>query len=252
MRDRATARAHLPPVGRCRLPAFLALRAGMTGLVFWTLTGCAIFSSEPEDQTQSTEERCTENLSQRSYRYLDLSLCDLSGWNFDNADFTGANLRGAKIERAQFRHATLIGARLGFIHAVGVDFTGADFTGAEMERFGSSGSKFSGATMVKANLDSAGFGGTTLKDVDFTAASIRNAMFDESTIWGSVFDDADLTGTRFHTSIEGSFLHATCPDGEVSPVSSPEFCKQHKVREKNRRKPKKTADSLSRERAGSK
>jgi uncharacterized protein YjbI with pentapeptide repeats len=252
MRDRATARAHLPSVARCRLPAFLAVRAAMTGFAFWTLTGCTIFGSAPEDQTQSTEERCTENLSQRSYRYLDLSLCDLSGWNFDNADFTGANLRGAKIEHAQFRHATLIGAQLGFIHAIGVDFTGADFTGAEMERFASSGSNFSGARMVKAKLDSAGFRGTTLKDVDFTAASIRNARFNESTLWGSVFDDADLTGTRFETALDGSFLHATCPDGEVSSVSSPEFCKQHQVREKDRRKPKKTADSLFRERAGSK
>jgi uncharacterized protein YjbI with pentapeptide repeats len=163
--------------------------------------------------------------------------CDLTGKDFSNQDLTGANLRGARLINTNFAHATLAGADLTGAIISGADFTNCDLssvvlatptkfasvpgkptilTGARIP-FAMLGTAWSdldlrGATIldlpvdlsrlaaVRAKLDGFDFSGRTLKNAQFSNASLTGVIFSRALLQNAVLGGANLTDAKIDST----------------------------------------------------
>ncbi|MDR1607253.1 MAG: pentapeptide repeat-containing protein [Deltaproteobacteria bacterium] len=177
-------------------------------------------------QTLLPKNLAGANLSQASFRSLnlaggDLSLANLDGADFDQAHLRAANLRGASLAKANFSACDLTGLKGQEIQAPGLrimscgdlgpsDFRGADLTDLLLSQTEANGANFQGATLDRANL-----GQTSLAGADFSGASLKEAVLFQSdlsrakatgaNLFKAVLGGSNLKGANF----SGASLYAS-------------------------------------------
>ena len=109
---------------------------------------------------------------------LDVTLCDLTGFDFSHRSLDTARFRSAVLCGADFSHATLDHVIFGRVSGAPTDLTGARFQFAQIP----GQAVFDTATLTRADFS----------DAVLTQASFLNARMD-----GTIFDRTDLTTCRF-------------------------------------------------------
>jgi uncharacterized protein YjbI with pentapeptide repeats len=116
---------------------------------------------------------------------LDLRGVDLSDADFSGVTIKGTSLEGADISRVSFREAQMEGICLNGVMAMD-----ADFKGANLARCHFKDAKLLGSGPLRRE----GRG-----EIDFTAANLRQTVFDGAYMRNAVFTAADM----FSTSLKG-------------------------------------------------
>jgi uncharacterized protein YjbI with pentapeptide repeats len=117
-------------------------------------------------------------LSKAQLQGTDLRWANLQGAELNWAKLQGADVRWAKLQRANVRWVKLQWADLDWAKLQGTDLTGAELQGADL-----SWAQFDASTSFNA----AAFRGATVKDVDFTHATISTEQLND------MFGDASVT-----------------------------------------------------------
>ena len=155
------------------------------------------------------------NLNRADLREADLSRADLMGiklnqarlykanlsksaslmGSFNAADLTQADLTGCILKRAVFTEANLAEANLS-----GADLSGADLSGANLQNANLSGADLSEAKLRGANLAGADLNRADLNYADLIEANFTGANLGKVTFFRSAFKDAVFNGSiMFHT-----------------------------------------------------
>ncbi|MGB3673619.1 MAG: pentapeptide repeat-containing protein, partial [Candidatus Nanopelagicales bacterium] len=140
----------------------------------------------------------------------DLEGLDLAGVNMAGINFTGANFTGANLTGASLRGANLTGTNLTDVVGSPIDLrdtnqTRANFTGANLAGALFANALLAGTNFTGANLDRVDFTKVrnvpaprgdlkrlTIRQVNFTDASLRSAKFNWMQLNNVRFTDADL------------------------------------------------------------
>ncbi|RYE48674.1 MAG: pentapeptide repeat-containing protein [Hyphomicrobiales bacterium] len=215
---------HLLPQGekaaRCALPHRIAvsgrgiqlMRMALLALLV-LLPGAALAGPADELRSGARTECRGCDLSNESFKKLDLAGVDLSGANLTNASFHRANLKGANLagvmaeganfnladlsradlSRGQFKDAMFYEAQLS-----GAKFGKADLTATRMQH-----ARLTGADMSGADLDWAVMKEVRLNNADLTGASLERTNFEKASLGRTRFDNTTITSA--------GFLQATAP-----------------------------------------
>lgn len=142
-------------------------------------------------------------------RNLDLRGAELSDADFGGVTFKGTSLEGADISRVSFHAAHMEGICLN-----GVMAADTDFSHAHMARCHFKGAKLLGAGPLRHE----GRG-----EVDFTAANLRETVWDGAHMRNTLFTAADMCGASLtHCELENTrFNHANLTKADFSA------CKPH-------------------------
>lgn len=137
-------------------------------------------------------------------RNLDLRGADLSDADFGGVTIKGTSLEGADVSRASFHAAQMDGICLN-----GVMAADADFSHANMARCHFKGAKLLGAGPLRHK---------GRVEVDFTAANLRDTVWDGAHMRNAVFTAADMCGASLkHCEFENTrFNHANLTKADFS------------------------------------
>ena len=155
------------------------------------------------------------NLNRADLREADLSRADLMGIHLNQARLYKANLSGAaslmgSFNAADLTQADLTGsllkrANLTEANLEQADLSGADLSGADLSRANLNNANLSGADLSETKLCGANLAGADLNRVDLNYADLTEANFTGAnlgkvTFFRSVFKDAVFNGSiMFHT-----------------------------------------------------
>lgn len=111
--------------------------------------------------------------------------------SYSGAQLTARDFSGQNLQTAEFATANL----------VLTNFTDADLRGAV----------FSSSNMTKANLHGADMSYGMADKVDFTGADLSEAVFVETIMLRSIFDETDITGADFsYAMLDGTQVKELC------------------------------------------
>ena len=140
--------------------------------------------------------------------------CDLSNESFKKLDLSGVDLSGANLPNASFHRANLTGAKRAGVMAEGANFNLADLSRADL-----SGGRFKDAMFYEAQLSGAKFGqadltATRMQHARLTGADLSGADLDWAVMKEVRLNNADLTGASLErTNLEKASLGRTRFDG---------------------------------------
>jgi len=117
------------------------------------------------------------DLQEIKFKERDLSYVDFSGCNLTRTIFTRANIRGCTFS--------------------GASFFGVNFKEANLARANFQGCNLKNAFFESANLQCADFKDANLVGADFYGADLREADLRGAILFGTIFEEADLTDVRF-------------------------------------------------------
>ncbi|MBN2320588.1 MAG: DUF2169 domain-containing protein [Acidobacteria bacterium] len=188
----------------------------------------AILSGADLTEADLTEADCTgANLAEADLTKAKLGKSILADADCTGSILTEADLAESTLADAVFEKARMAGAVLDRAEAAGANFSEADLTGCSFL-----GSSCSGADFSKAVLDNAVLRGADLREasmegavgrkIDLTEANLTGlrasdgcdftgGIFWNSAGGGSIWDNADLTGSDFRGArMEGAVFTAAC------------------------------------------
>lgn len=160
------------------------------------------------DLTQVDLSGC--DMSGFDLRYAILNRVSLYGTSLVDADLSGCSLVCAGLERTNLSNAVLRGAYVHALAAQATNFAGADLSGL----VDATGALLHGCDLNDVVLDDAELAGTTfyqcgLSGAHFRSADLHGAMFNECRM-----DEADLTGAQLDDAmVVRSSLRGTILDG---------------------------------------
>jgi uncharacterized protein YjbI with pentapeptide repeats len=102
----------------------------------------------------------------------------------DDFDLQGTNLEGLRIPFSRWR--------------------GCNFANTVLRKANLQGSDLKGANFTEADLTGADLAGSNLSQANFTRAILTNADLSGANLSGTVFEDADLGGTKIDRSLAAS------------------------------------------------
>jgi uncharacterized protein YjbI with pentapeptide repeats len=150
---------------------------------------------------------CAEcDLSQASFREVDLKYANLNGAdlkgadlraadlghaNIDGSNFSGADLSHAQLDNVNLKTATFRGANLSNVDLTGADLSEMDLTGANLRKAILVGTNLVDAKLIKADLSWAYLYKAKLIGADLSGANLDSARLSEIDL-----TEADLFGAR--------------------------------------------------------
>lgn len=158
------------------------LRSGESGIKAWN-------SLTPADR--AAHDLSSLDLSSADLTNLDLSKKEFSGTNFSSADLTGANFTRVVLKKCNFENATIHDANLERAIVTDCNFTNADFEKINAKGAWFSKSKLNNARFKKTDLERANFEGTDLTGCTFKDCNLKDAPFDQHTIFSEDFEHWD-------------------------------------------------------------
>jgi uncharacterized protein YjbI with pentapeptide repeats len=166
-----------------------------------------------------------QDLSNMNFRGADLTKANLTGANLSGADFTDADLSNATMQKVKahtvildnaildqadasfsdFSHASLLFTQCQRTNLIKANFTQANLCGADFSQSVIPGANFDGTAMRETLFEQADLSQSRFKQVmaqgcDFTDANLRESSFTKSDLRGAVIDSARLTLTSFEHS----------------------------------------------------
>jgi uncharacterized protein YjbI with pentapeptide repeats len=148
------------------------------------------------------------DLSRANLRDACLIKANLREANLTEVDLTGANLEGASMVNVNLASATLVGANLSKSIASGINMEAADLTEARLNSSNLlsavvvncqlrgadlSDINLAGGTIRESCLDRGILGDAKLMLTNFTGTSFVGADFSRAIVFGTIFDEADLS-----------------------------------------------------------
>lgn len=144
---------------------------------------------------------------------------DLSGCDLYSANFTGAVLRNAIVELTRIEETSFFAAELMNVSFFVTDFISAVFTEADLRHANLSGRNLVGYDLYGCDLREANLHDTMLHGADLSSAKLDGQNFDQS-LRGTIFDDASLKDVDFTgATMRGSSLRNT----DLTTVTFPEI-----------------------------
>lgn len=155
-------------------------------------------------------------LQQAKFQKSNLSGMDFSHRNLAGADFSGADLREAKfhyanLQGANFEGANLVGTDLSKANLLETNFRAAviertNFQGAQMKapqfpRAQITRVALKGLDLRKANFKGAWLKGLSFKQIDLSAADFSYATLEDTLLFESKLNNANLTSTDFSKAL---------------------------------------------------
>ena len=150
------------------------------------------------------------DLTDRNFRFADLSgsilprvlleKADFSNANLNQTQLPGANLRGARLQGAWLGGAQLQDTNLGRAQlqgaflAAGAQLQGARLGGAQLQGADLGGAQLQGAILYGANLQGADLGGAQLQGANLGEAQLQGADLGEAQLQGADLGEAQLQG----------------------------------------------------------
>nr|VFJ44685.1 MAG: Uncharacterized protein YjbI, contains pentapeptide repeats [Candidatus Kentron sp. DK] len=130
------------------------------------------------------------------------------------ATLNGANLQEVSAIGAFFRHARLTGAFLGQGDLRGADLSGTGFQGANLADANLRGTILDKADLVGANLTSAHLQGASLQGANLTVANLRGAHLNGAGLFGADLRGANLSGANLQgADLRGGRIAGASFDG---------------------------------------
>ncbi|MEM7716061.1 MAG: pentapeptide repeat-containing protein [Cyanobacteria bacterium P01_A01_bin.68] len=136
---------------------------------------------------------------------------NLSGSDFSNCDFYADKLSNANLSHVNFENTNFPRVNLNYANLEHANLTNVVIRGNYRN-------SLKGVNLDKANLSYASFVG-----VDLTKASLKQAIFKETTFWYVNLKDADLTGTNLKNSIFKSIFWLNTQIGNIEDLPEKEL-----------------------------
>jgi uncharacterized protein YjbI with pentapeptide repeats len=144
-----------------------------------------------------------QNLSNLTFRHVDLDFADLGGASLAGGGLTRSSLRFAQLDTAILANANLEGATFQSVTLAGRDLRGSLLRGVAVEVSDWSAIDASGVdaslsfwttTLSNANFQDGNLEGAKLAGVNIEGANLRNAKLHGADLKGANFKNADFTG----------------------------------------------------------
>jgi|GEM_PF-621297 len=123
------------------------------------------------------------NLSKASLNFASLKNADLSGANLGGAELGFAFLFGTRFDKANLQKAILMGS---YLHRA--DLSKNDLSGVDLSRAYLFDTKLTEANLSGANLEGTALSGANLSKANLSNALLKEALYDQSTLFPIGFD----------------------------------------------------------------
>jgi uncharacterized protein YjbI with pentapeptide repeats len=151
----------------------------------------ADFSGCPSSGLTLAQLKSTASYQARDLRDIDLSFCDLTGWDFEGQNLTDANLFFSTLTNANLSGANLTGVGLGSTTLTNANLRGAIVKGADFNYTES-------LSLTQAQLRStASYEAKDLRGIELASKNLAGWDFKGQNLTGAYFYTARLTNTNF-------------------------------------------------------
>ena len=175
-----------------------------------SLVGGASFANEVRYGFRKEMLYATRSYQEFNLGAVDLSLNDLSGWDFDGQNLAGANFSGATVTNTSYKGAIITNATLAAplsrdqLYATksyqDTVLTGVHFEAMDLRNWSFSGQNLSHASFHSSQLDNASFSGALIPSVDFGDSTVTMGLvaatksYQDKNLPGLGLDRVHLTG----------------------------------------------------------
>lgn len=134
------------------------------------------------------------DLQGANLKWAKLQHADLSKANLKNADLFGAELRGTTLEGTKLQKADLQLVKLNNVNLSGFELKGANFSKAELQGANLSQARLQGASLSETKLRHANLNRAQLQSADLSEAYLESADLSEARLQGADLSGAQLQG----------------------------------------------------------